>query len=264
MTAEKKTKKLRVGVYGITGCAGCMLSLIFNEDELLDIAELVDIRAFPFIKEKKDERSFDVVLLEGTVVQPEDLELVEKLRKKTKILVALGACSSTGGVPSLRNFIDPEKYRHLVYHKASGIQDMPPKPVDEYVKVDYYLPGCPPDKKEIIRFLQDAALGKIPKMYPHPVCVECRLRENRCLLEEGKMCLGPITRGGCEAVCPTNNLECWGCRGPVDDANLTELIALLHKKGFDTDRIKARLETFAGLKIAQIEVGHKKWLEESH
>jgi len=253
-------KKPRVGIYAITGCYGCLLSVIYNETELLDMVELIDLRSFPFIKEVNDESKLDIVILEGTVVYEGDLELLKNLRKRTKILVALGACACNGGAPSLRNFIDPQIYKHLVYHKASHLHDLDPKPIDAFVKVEYYIPGCPPDKEEIKNFLKDIILDKIPRLYIDPVCVECRRNENRCLLEDNKICLGPITRGGCNSVCTNGGLECWGCRGPTDDANFEELLSLLEEKGVDLKHIRERMETFVGLRIAEINKG-KKWLE---
>jgi len=138
------TEKLKVGFYGITGCAGCLLSVVFNEDELLDIAGLIDITAFPFVKEKNIEDDFDIVFLEGLVASNDDLETVKKLREKTKILVALGACAHTGCIPAYRQFTLKENYAHLLYSKVKKIQDVTPIGIDAYVKVDYTIPGCPP------------------------------------------------------------------------------------------------------------------------
>ena len=246
--------KPKVGVFNITGCCGCVLSILFNEDEILKLIKIVEINAFPFIKKKKDVEKFDIIFLEGTVVQKDDLRVLIELRQKTDILVALGACACTGGVPSFRHFISDKNYQHLVFHKALHLKDLDPKPIDAYVKVDYYLPGCPPDKKEIFTFFKEIVMGKKPRLYDKPVCMECRMNENECLLDKGQLCLGPITRGGCGAVCTNGRLECWGCRGPTSDANYEEMIKLLQEKGFDTEIIKDRMQTFVGLKLPQEEV----------
>ena len=111
------SEKLRIGVYGITGCAGCQLSIIFNEDELLDLVELVELKAFPFIKEVNIEDEFDYLFLEGLVASESDLETVKKLREKTKVLIALGSCAATGCVPAYRHFTLKENYAHLLYKK---------------------------------------------------------------------------------------------------------------------------------------------------
>ncbi|MFH1590573.1 MAG: hypothetical protein ABIC95_01460 [archaeon] len=246
-------KKLKVGIYGITGCAGCQLSIIFNEDEILDIIGLVDLMAFPFVKEVNTDEHFDYVFVEGLVADNEDLKVLKKLRKNARYLVSLGACACTGCIPAYRNFTLKENYEHLLYKKREDISDVKPTPIDDHVSVDYYVHGCPPDKKEIISFIKKIVAGIEPKPYESPVCVECRRHGNACLLEEGKPCLGPITAGGCDAVCINGGFECWGCRGPSKDMNLPLMIKILKEKGFDEKFIQDRMRTFAGLKLPMLE-----------
>ncbi len=247
------TDKPKVGFFGITGCAGCLLSFIFTDDELLDIIELVELKAFPLIKEVNSDAQFDLVFVEGLVADKEDLEILEKLRKNSKFLVALGACACTGCVPAYRQNTLKENYEHLFYKKKQNIEDLQPTPQDMHVKVDFYIPGCPPDKREIINFIKSMIKGKLPATYESPVCVECRRNNNRCLLDLGKPCLGPITAGGCNAVCINGGLECWGCRGPSKDMNLDLMIRILRQKGFDDKFIQDRMRTFAGLKLPMLE-----------
>jgi len=247
-------KKPKIGVFNITGCCGCVLSIVFNEEELLKLVSIVDIDAFPFIKKKSNTKKFDIIVMEGTVVNNEDLENLKKAREQTKILVALGACACTGGVPSFRHFSSEKNYQNLIFNKALHLKDLEPKPIDAYVKVDYYIPGCPPYGKEILSFFKEVVLGKKPRLYDKPVCIECRMNENPCLIDSGKLCLGPITRGGCNSVCTTGRLECWGCRGPTSDANIEEILKLLEQKGFRIETIKKRMETFVGLKLPEEEV----------
>ncbi|MBW2997531.1 hypothetical protein KY349_04290 [Candidatus Woesearchaeota archaeon] len=244
-----KKKKPAVGFYDLTGCNGCLLSFLFNEDEVLDIAQHVDIKTFRLIKDVKDEKKFDIVFMEGLVASNNDLEVLKSVRSKTDVLVALGACACTGCVPAYRNFIDTSKYSALVYDRIKELRDLPATPISEHVAVDYYIPGCPPDKKQILTFIKDILLGKNPYDYDKPVCFECRLNENRCLLDDGKMCLGPMTRGGCNSICTNGGLECWGCRGPTPDANTQLMAKLLEEKGFAKDHIRQRMRTFAGLMI---------------
>lgn len=255
-----KKKKLKVGLFAITGCQGCLLSVIFNEDQILSMLSLIDIQAFPFIKNKNAEGRFDVVFLEGVVCSNDDLNTLKKLRKNTKTLIALGACSGTGCIPSYKNFTPSENYKELKYKKDKLIQDIKPTPIDTYVRVDHYIPGCPPDKHEILTAIKDLVVGKKPTNYTHPVCVECKLNSNYCLLENNKLCLGPITVGGCNSICINSNYECWGCRGPTDDANIKEHVLLLKEKGHKIDHIKKRIQTFAGMKIKELKK-KKMWLE---
>ncbi|MBW2964701.1 hypothetical protein KY363_04540 [Candidatus Woesearchaeota archaeon] len=246
MANATKTKPA-IGFYDLTGCQGCQLSILFNEPEVLDLISHIDIKAFRFVKGAKDEKQFDIVFIEGLVACQKDMEILKSLREKTKILVALGSCACTGCIPAYRNFIDSSKYAYLVYERVPEAKDVPATPISEHVKVDYFIPGCPPDKKQIAKFIKDILQGKNPYDYDRPVCFECRLNQNRCLLDDGKMCLGPITRGGCESVCTNGKLECWGCRGPMPDANLQLMSKLLEQKGFAKEHIKQRLRTFAGM-----------------
>jgi coenzyme F420-reducing hydrogenase gamma subunit len=242
-------EKPAVGFYDLTGCNGCLLSFLFNEDEVLEMARHFDIKTFRFIKEVKEEKQFDIVFMEGLVASNSDLEVLKEVRAKTKTLVALGACACTGCIPAYRNFIDSSKYVAMVYEKARELKDVQPVPINKHVQVDYYIPGCPPDKKQILEFMKDVLLGKKPNDYDKPVCFECRLNENRCLLDDGKMCLGPMTRGGCNSVCTNGKLECWGCRGPMPDANMAVMSKLLEQKGFTKDQVRQRMRTFFGMMI---------------
>jgi coenzyme F420-reducing hydrogenase gamma subunit len=243
-----KTKPT-VGFYDLTGCQGCVLTFLFNEDELLDLATQVDIKAFRFAKGAKEEKQFDAIFVEGMVANAKDAEIVKGLREKTKFLVALGACACTGCIPAYRNYMEHSKYAYLVHEKAKEMSDVPPAPISMYVQVDASIPGCPPDKKQIATFIKDLLLGKHPSDYDRPVCFECRLNENRCLLDDGKMCLGPITRGGCNSICTNSKFECWGCRGPTPDANMAVMSKLLEQKGFSKEQVKQRMRTFAGMVI---------------
>lgn len=247
-------KKPIVGFYDLAGCNGCLLSLLFNEDEILDLAKLVDIKTFRLIKEIKEEKQFDMVFIEGLVACNKDLDMLKALRAKSKVVVALGACAGTGCIPAMRNFTDPSKYSYLVYERASEMKDQPATPIHNHVQVEFSIPGCPPDKRQIAEFIKDVALGKKPQDYDRPVCYECRLNENRCLLDDGKMCLGPMTRGGCDAVCTNAKFECWGCRGPMPDANPQLMAKLLEQKGFSKEQVRQRIRTFSGMLLEKPEL----------
>lgn len=248
-----RTQKPIVGVYGITGCAGCQLSIIFNEDEILDLISLIDLRAFPFIKEVNADDYFDYVFIEGLVASREDIEVIEKLRERSKYVISLGACAGTGCVPAYRQFSLEENYEHLLYAKREDIEDVDPTPIDAHIRVDYYIPGCPPDKRQILAFIKGIVRGIVAHPNDNPVCIECRRNGNACLLEQGKPCLGPITAGGCDAVCINGGFECWGCRGPARDMNLDLMVRILREKGFDDKFIEDRMRTFAGLKLPMLE-----------
>ncbi len=243
--------KPKVGFYDATGCQGCLLSVIFNEDEILDIINAVDIKEFRFIMDEKYDGELDICFIEGGVVNEGDLEMITKLRKRSKVVIALGNCASHGNIPALRNFADEKELDYLKYDKKHPqMKDTgKPAPITNYITVEYSLPGCPPDREEIKKFVKDLLLGKEFRNYPDPVCRECRLFENGCLIDENRICLGPITHGGCNAVCTSAWFECYGCRGTTDDANFEQYFNLLKEKGFSETDIKKRMETFCALEV---------------
>lgn len=255
-----KTKKPTVGFYGISGCAGCLLTVLY-EDCFKELIKLVDIKCFPFIKEDNYKGKLDYIFIEGTVCFDEDIIVINELRKRATKIIALGSCSCFGCVPSLRNFHDNEKTMSFVYPKYNHLKEEDPTPIADHIKVDYYIPQCPPDKKEIMNFVKCMLTGRDFKPYANPVCFECRKKEIPCLLEENKICLGPIANGGCGALCPSNSTTCYGCRGPSKDANYEAFFKMLKEMGHDNKAIKDKLQTFAGLQFKEEEGDSSKWLE---
>jgi len=238
----------------ITGCNGCVLSVAFNEDALLDIFDLVDVKEYRFVSEPVGEKpEFDIVLMEGSVSSPRDLELLKDIRARTKVLVALGTCAHTGNFQAYRKWADQAAIGRLDHNKVADIADVESTPQDAHVKVDAVIPGCPPNRDEILAVIKNLAIGKAYRPYKDPVCVECRRNNNFCLLEKNKPCLGPITSGGCGSICINAGLECWGCRGQTDDVNLDAQIKMLEGKGFDRAFIIERMRTFVGSKIPALE-----------
>jgi coenzyme F420-reducing hydrogenase gamma subunit len=253
-------KKLKIGIFGISGCAGCLLTMLYARS-VLELSKFFKIKSFPLIKEDRYKGNFDIVFVEGTVTFDDDIITINELRKRTKILVALGTCACFGCVPSIKNFVDEKRVTNLVYAKVNHLKSVPPTPLDRHIKVDYYIPQCPPNKDEIFEFLKCMLLGKEFRNYQEPVCIECRKKENPCLLEIGKPCLGIITNGGCDAICPSNKVECYGCRGPTNDMNIDAFKEILKGKGYNEKAIEERIEIFAGLKFKEEEEKISKWLE---
>jgi coenzyme F420-reducing hydrogenase gamma subunit len=125
----------------------------------------------------------------------------------------------------------------------------PVRRISEVVPVDIELPGCPISKTEFEWLLRELILGIEPQFPRYSVCVECKQRINTCVMDLGILCLGPVTRAGCNAVCPRNRAGCWGCRGPADEANYASLVEVLHEHGFSDVQIAERagfFNAFAG------------------
>jgi len=253
--------KLKIGIYGISGCAGCLLTFLY-EKCFKEITKLVNIKSFPLIKEDTYKGDFDYCFIEGTVCFDEDIITLNKLRKRSKYIVALGACSHLGGVPSMKNFLDEHKTMKFVYPMYNHLRASDPTPIDMHIKVDFYLPQCPPNKNEILDFIKCISSRRTFKPCTDPVCFECRKKGNPCLLEKGEICLGPITTGGCNALCPSNDTECYGCRGPLNDANIEAYLEMLKDKGYSEKEMHEKMRIFAGLQFrGKQEEASTTWLE---
>ena len=249
------TKKLKVGIYGFTGCAGDQLAILHWEDELLDILNSVEIKSFLMAKSDNDEDAeLDIAFVEGSISTKEQVEKIKEIRKRSKILVAIGNCACYGGVQLM--YYDNDNYEERlkkVYGDIEFIHDTPieSKPISDYVKVDYLIPGCPISKEHFLPIFTKLINDLLPDTYTMPVCMECKWKENECLLMKGIPCLGPITSAGCGAICPTHNIPCIGCWGLVDDANIKSQLKLLMEHGMSLDDIISRMRIFGGKLAAE-------------
>ena len=240
-------KRLRVAIAGLTACSGCQLTLLNCEDELPDLLELFDFNFFPMAcSPALLEGEYDVALVEGCLSMPHEKVLLQELRRRSVCLVALGTCAVWGGVAALRNGDNRALLRQLVYGQSlTAGETCEPLPLQSVVHVDAAVTGCPPEKEEILRLLAGLVRGTLPVNTDYPVCSECRMRENLCLLTERDiLCLGPLTLGGCGARCPGLSVSCEGCRGPVPEANIAEALVVYDQKGIDRQTVLGRLRRF--------------------
>jgi len=147
--------KLKLATVWLDGCSGCHMSILDMDERLLDIAELVDIVYSPIVDTKEFPDDVDIALVEGAVASVDDEKKIKKIRAHTKLLVAMGDCAITGNVPSMRNSIGPEAILNRAYIENASAQPQIPcvvvpkllrivRPIHEFVKVDVFLPGCPP------------------------------------------------------------------------------------------------------------------------
>ena len=242
--------KPTLGIFGLTGCAGDQLVILNCEDRLLDLVALVDIRDFLMASSENDtERPLDVALVEGAVVTTRDAEMLRAVRKRAKLLVALGTCAVWGGVAAMDRGKDRAQLLDEVYGERGWEYDSyPAQALHEIVKVDLRITGCPVEKDHVVAAISAVLNGDVPVYPEFPVCTECRMHENNCLLiERGEICCGPITVAGCNARCPELRIPCVGCRGPVSDGNASALLDLFVEKGGDRQSMASRLRSFAPL-----------------
>ena len=240
--------KPAVGIFGLTGCAGDQLVILNCEDRLLDLVSLIDVRDFLMASSENDGACpLDVALVEGAVVSQRDAARLRAIRQRARILVALGTCAVWGGVAAMDRGADRRKLLEEVYGETGlGYDAAPAQALHEIVKVDLNITGCPIEKEHFLAAIGNLLNGDFPIYPAYPVCSECRMLENNCLLiERGELCCGPITAAGCQARCPNLRVACVGCRGPASDTNSSSWLAMLEEKGFDRGQIAARLRTFA-------------------
>ncbi len=241
-------KRLRVAITGLTSCSGCQLALLNCEAELPQLLELVDFRFFPMACSPATlESDYDAALVEGCLSMPHEQELLLSLRKRSRYLVAVGTCAAWGGVAALKNDQDREQLRQQVYgtDSTAALETFSPLPLNAVVQVDATVTGCPPEKEELIGLLTGLLKGSLPTLISYPVCTECRMKETLCLLtERSALCLGPLTLGGCGALCPALGVPCEGCRGPVPEANLAEAMEIYLQKGYAQEAACERLRRF--------------------
>lgn len=241
-------KKPRLAYVRFTSCSGCQLTLLNCEDQLGDLAEMIELVDFNMASSLRDDGGeLDVVLIEGSVSRPEELERLLELRRRAATLVAVGACALTGGVNALGG-ADRASLCNLVYGEtAPEKKTFPPQPLSRFVTVDLEIAGCPPERKEHLKALGSLLRGGRPALPEYSVCLECRMRENLCLLlERSQPCLGPVSRAGCNACCPSFGVICEGCRGMIKEANRAEQFGLLLDLGLSEKDIEARMRRFTG------------------
>lgn len=238
---------LRLAFVRLTSCSGCQLTLLNAEEALALLPATVIVRRFPLLGPTGGEGPLDLALVEGSVSRPEELAELLTLRRQARVLVAVGACAVNGGVNVLAG-AERARLAAAVYGSAAAAREaFLPQPLARLVKVDYRLHGCPVEQEELLQLLGALARGGVPAQPENPLCLECRLRENLCLLlEQGLPCLGPVTRSGCRVHCPSRGIPCEGCRGRAVEANLAEMERLLLEVGLAPREIRARLERFGG------------------
>ena len=270
------TDKIKIAVYWSASCGGCDVSILDTEEKVLELAKIADIVYWPVAMDFKftdflalPDGSVDIGLFNGAVRTSEQLEQAEVFRKKCKVLVAYGSCACFGGIPGLANLTNraeifdvayqttpstenPEEIRPCTTHQVDGFQlDLPEffdevKSLDQVVRVDVSLPGCPPPNERILELISVATdyakTGVAPPegtvlALDTALCISCPRNAKRtggriseikrphevaadpdtCFLDQGIICLGIATRGGCEGTCIDANMPCRGCFGPTPE-----------------------------------------------
>jgi F420-non-reducing hydrogenase small subunit len=226
--AHRSVARRQFAVLQLSGCAGCEVSLLNAEAWI----EAYDLVYMPLVLSSYGLPEVDILLVSGSVRNDEDLYRLRRAAKRAKQVVAVGTCAISGGMAHLGDR-DEIRQMFLAQPERRHVPHLLPKshPIDATVDVDLYLPGCPPTPELFL----DVLLPKPGFEVAATVCVECgrrKLKEMRprqlvgflkgevlpdiCLINQGYLCIGSSTRGGCRALCTRPGHMCVGCRGPSD------------------------------------------------
>jgi len=263
--------KPKVAFYWCASCGGCEEAVVDLNEAVLDVVEAVDIIFWPVALDFKRsdveamaDSELAVAFINGAIRSSEQEEMVRLLRRKSQLVIAFGSCAHLGGIPGLANTFNRAEMMDTVYHKAPSVtndENTEPQPeydapegrvtlphlwntvktLDQVIKVDFYLPGCPPPVNLIVEAVEKILNNQLPEpgsvLAPDiALCEECPRRDTKpdkiaikkfyrpfeididpekCLLAQGLLCMGICTRKGCGAACIKANMPCTGCMGPT-------------------------------------------------
>jgi sulfhydrogenase subunit delta len=228
-------KKPKLAVWKFSSCDGCQLSLLDCEDELLAVADAVQIAYFLEASRAEVAGPYDISLVEGSITTAHEAERIKRVRAQSRTLIAIGACATAGGIQALKNLRDLDQLTRSVYAHPEYIDSLATSSaVADHVAVDFELRGCPISKSQLLEVLNAALNGRRPNVPNHSQCVECKLAGTVCVMvSRGEPCLGPVTQAGCGNVCPSCARGCFGCFGPKEEPNTAALSARLGQLGMD-------------------------------
>jgi len=221
----KEKRKPKLAVWKFASCDGCQLSLLDCEEELLAVADAVEIANFLEASRSVAKGPYDLSLVEGSITTPHDAERIHHVRRSSKFLITIGACATAGGIQSLRNFKNAKEFASIVYPSPQYIETLNKStPIADHVFVDFELRGCPINKSQLIETLGAFLQNRKPNIRTYSVCIECKRRGDVCVMvAQGTTCMGPVTQAGCGAICPSYRRGCYGCFGPKESPNTGSL-----------------------------------------
>jgi coenzyme F420-reducing hydrogenase gamma subunit len=240
--------KPKVGIFGLTGCAGDQLQILNCEDRLLELVRDLDIVDWVMVRSENDHGcELDFAFVEGVVATARDLESLREVRKRADNLVAIGTCAVWGGLPAMRNSLPRDVTRgktDTALDLATEVAEA--RPATDFVDFEFQLPGCPIERHEFLALVRAILAGTTPELPAVPVCWECKTRELACrVITYGEICCGAMTRAGCGARCPGHGVACAGCRGPVEEPHYDANVLMFADRGLSWKDIAARMRVFS-------------------
>ncbi|HSP37589.1 MAG TPA: oxidoreductase [Frankiaceae bacterium] len=243
------TGSATLAVWKFASCDGCQLTVLNLEDELLSLAATVDIRFFleaGATREPPAGQQYDLSLVEGSITTSADAERIQLVRRRSRQLVTIGACATSGGIQALRNFADVREFTSAVYASPEYISTLARSTaISDHVAVDFELTGCPIDRHQLLDVVQAFLHDRRPQISSESVCMECKRRGAVCVtVASGIPCLGPVTHAGCGALCPSCSRGCYGCFGPQESPNVEALVPRLIDLGMPGRDVGRVFRTF--------------------
>lgn len=241
----KQPIKPRVAVHKFSSCDGCQLAFLNLGEDLLALAERVDLVHFAEAGALDPDTDVDVAFVEGSVSTPEDQIRIQHIRQHSRMLIAIGACATSGGIQALRNGANNAEWVAQIYSHPEAIDSLElSTPIANHVKVDFELWGCPVSSPQIVAVVNSLLLGVVPHDNADKVCTECKRRNLTCVMvSHGVACMGPVTRAGCGALCPSLGRDCYGCYGPAENANTDALALQFSQLGLTPQAVVQRFQS---------------------
>ena len=248
---SQQDSKPKIAFFDFTCCEGCQLTVLDALQDHVDLLEAVEIVQFREAMSEKGE-DYAIAFIEGSCSRPADETRLKKIREQAAFVVALGTCAHLGGINAIKHLHSLEDIREYVYGEQAEWYDTGDvRPISAVIPVDFAIPGCPIDRMEFVSCVKALLLGKKPPIPDYPVCVECKLRENACLFTKNQICMGPVTRAGCGAICLTFGQPCESCRGFVSNPNDASMLELIVRNGLTTEEILSRYTLFNAYQVRE-------------
>lgn len=234
--------KPRIAVHKFTSCDGCQLAFLNLGETLVQLADIVDIVHFAEAGPLASDEHVDVAFIEGSISTAHDLQRIRQVRDNCTYLVTIGACATAGGVQALRDMADAKAWVKGIYASPEYIDSLATStPIADHVKVDLQLWGCPVNGRQVLGALRAFLSGVVPPEEEDKVCMECKRKQNVCVLVAHAIpCMGPVTRTGCGALCPSFGRDCYGCYGPAENVNTRSLSRWFEGIGLVREEIARR------------------------
>ena len=236
--------KPRIAVHKFSSCDGCQLAFLNMGAGLLELSEQLDIVHFAEAGPLAEDYRVDIAFVEGSVVTTHDMARIQRIRANSGYLITIGACATSGGIQALKNLADDREYWPAqIYAHPEYIDSLPEsRPISDHVKVDFELWGCPINSEQVVAAVGSLLQDVVPKDNAEKLCLECKRQRVVCtLVTQGEPCMGPVTRTGCGALCPSFGRDCYGCYGPAENSNAAGLARRFSGLGLMPDEVSRRM-----------------------